>query len=439
MTPQGRARHDALRCHAAALRAVDAAMLTGRALDATADGIVLRRPGGRVLARHDGPVRLIAAGKAAPAMMATALDRLGPRVRGALVVAPRGLAVARHARLAVAPASHPVPAADSVRAAQAALSLAAATGRDEVLIVLLSGGTSSLLTLPSAGVTLRDKQAVTALLLGAGAGVADLNTVRRHCSRLKGGGLLRAAAAARAVWTIVLSDVLGDDLATVGSGPTVPDPTSFADALAVLESLGVLDRTPAAVVRHLRAGRRAERFRSRGGRPRTPTRHVVVGNNATAVRAAAGAARRLGYGTSVLPPITGDATEAGRALAARLLAMPRGRARALVVGGEPTVRVVAGGRGGRAQQLALAAALVLDGTPGVLLAAGTDGIDGPTDAAGALVDGALAGRARRRGVDLLAALAATNSHPVLDAFGALVRTGPTGTNVADVVVALRAC
>jgi glycerate-2-kinase len=163
----------------------------------------------------------------------------------------------------------------------------------------------------------------------------------------------------------------------------------------------------------------------------------VVGNNATAVEAARRAAVALGYATTRLPVIRGEAARAGRALASRIGAV-RGGPRALVAGGEPTVRVVGAGRGGRAQHLALAAALALDGMPAVVLAAGTDGIDGPTDAAGALVDGTLVRRARRRGIDLARALAATDSHSALDALGALVRTGPTGTNVADLVVALRA-
>jgi glycerate-2-kinase len=241
------------------------------------------------------------------------------------------------------------------------------------------------------------------------------------------------------VVALVLSDVLGDDLATIGSGPTVADPSTFADALAVLDRHGVRAAAPAALVRHLEAGTRGQAAETLA--PGDPllarvTTEVIAGNE-TVVAAAARAATALGYATTVLAPLAGDAAAAGRLVAARLAALPRDRPQALVAGAEPTVRVVPGGAGGRAQHLALAAALALAGEPAVLLAAGTDGVDGPTDAAGALVDGSLAERARRAGLDPAAALAATDSHPLLDALGALVRTGPTGTNVADVVVALR--
>jgi hydroxypyruvate reductase len=296
-----------------------------------------------------------------------------------------------------------------------------------------------LLAAPVAPLTLADKQAVTRLLLQAGADIAALNAVRKHCSRLKGGGLLRTAARAAGVWTFVLSDVLGDDLATIGSGPTVADPTTFADALAVLDRFGLRPAIPAAVRGHLEAGARGEVAETvKPGDPALArSRTVVVGNNGTAVEAARRAAQALGYATVVLPPLVGDAAEGGRTIAARLQAHPGGQALAFIAGAEPTVQVVPGGRGGRAQHLALAAALALDDTPSVVLAAGTDGIDGPTDAAGALIDGTLAARARARGLDLETALAGTNSYPVLAALGALLRTGPTGTNVSDLVVALR--
>src|SRR5579885_2389146 len=312
-------------------------------------------------------------------------------------------------------------------------------GPDVLVLAVLSGGASALLEVPVPGVALEELRALTAALLAAGADIAALNTVRRHCSLVKGGGLARAARRAAGLWALVLSDVVGDDPAVIASGPTVADPTTFAEALAVLERLPARS-VPAAIRAHLErgaAGRAAETVKP-GDPVLARTATVIVGGNRHAVEAAAAEARARGYATRVLArPFTGDAAEAGRHLAATILALPPSGGAALVGGGETTVRVVAGGRGGRCQHLALAAAVVLAGSDAVLLAAGTDGVDGPTDAAGACVDGGTVARACARGYDAAAALAATDSFPLLEATGDLVRSGPTGTNVADVVVALR--
>jgi len=424
-------RRDALRCHAAALAAIEPGALTAAALGPPALRAMLAEPGHRV--------HLLAAGKAAGAMARAALERLGALVRFGLVVVPADGTVDAPPAVRVMTAGHPLPTEDSARAGDAALELAAATGPEACLVVLLSGGASALLAAPAASLMLADKQAVTQRLLESGADVTALNAVRKHCSRLKGGGLLRAARRAAGVWTFVLSDVLDDDLATIASGPTVADPTTFEDALAVLDRFALRARVPPAVVRHLEAGGRGEAPETvKPGDPLlSRSRTIVVGNNKTAVEAARRAAEALGYTAAVLPPLTGDAAEAGRAIVARLRALPGGGAAAVVAGAEPTVRVMRGGRGGRAQHLALAAALALGDLRAVVLAAGTDGVDGPTDAAGALVDAGLVARATAAGVDLRAALDRTDSHPALDALGALVRTGPTGTNVSDLVVALR--
>jgi glycerate 2-kinase len=425
-------RRDALSCHGAALAAVEPGRLVVAALGNSAVRATLVEGG--------QPVHLLAAGKAATAMARAALGRLGALVRRSLVVVPADGAADALPAVRVVTAGHPVPTADSVRAADAALELAAASGPDGSLVVLLSGGASALLAAPAAPLTLADKQAVTRRLLEGGADVTALNVVRKHCSRLKGGGLLRAARRAAAVWTFVLSDVLNDDLATIGSGPTVADPSTFEDALAVLDRLALGADVPPAVVRHLEAGRRGEFPETvKPGDPLLArSRSIVVGDNATALEAARRAAEALGYATTVLPPLTGDAAAEGRAIVERLRALPGSGAVALVAGAEPTVQVVPGGRGCRAQHLGLAAALALGDLRAVVLAAGTDGADGPTDAAGAVVDGGLVARGVAAGVDLRGALERTDSHPALDALGALVRTGPTGTNVSDLVVALRA-
>jgi glycerate-2-kinase len=432
-------RTDAIACHAAALAAVAPEHLVAARLGTDADGIVLRAPSGAIEARHAGPVLLVGAGKAALAMARAALAVVGEISGSSLVIVPHGTPTDAPPNLDVCTASHPVP--DGAGAGATARLLAAVTGAgpDTLVIMLLSGGASALLVAPAPGLTITDKQAVTRSLLAAGADITALNTVRKHCSRVKGGALARAAARAAGLWTLVLSDVVGDDLATIASGPTVADPSTYADAAAVLDRY--LKPDDASVVRrHLARG-------CSGAVPETVkpgdpalerVRTVIVGGNRDAVRAAAAAAAARGYATTLhAEPLVGDAAVAGRLVASRLLAARRDRPVAIVAGGETTVRVSPDGRGGRAQHLALAASISLAGTPAVVLAAGTDGVDGPTDAAGACVDGGTVARARGCGLDAAWALATTDAYPLLDATGDLLRTGPTGTNVADVVVALR--
>jgi glycerate 2-kinase len=265
-----------------------------------------------------------------------------------------------------------------------------------------------------------------------------LNAVRKHLSLLKGGQLAREAAPAR-VLTLLLSDVIGDPLDVIASGPTAPDPTTFADALDVLRSRGVLDRVASSIVDRLRAG-------ARGGIAETPkagdslftnVTHVVVGNNRLVVDAAARAAERLGYSPRITTAaLEGEARDVARALVAQARSLPpRG---CLVAGGETTVTVREGGRGGRCQEFALAAALALQPDDGLtLLAAGTDGNDGPTDAAGAVVDAATLERGRAAGHDPDRALADNDSHTFLSAAGDVIVTGPTNTNLLDLYIAVR--
>ena len=440
MTSRDALRADAHACLAAGLAAVEPGRLVARALARECEALVLRTPDGREVARHRGPVRLVGAGKAAAGMSRAAAAIVGDALDAGVVVVPEAVAAPRHVRALVA--SHPVPDASSVAATEEVLALARGAGADTLVLVLLSGGASALLCAPADGLTLADKQTVTRALLDAGADIAAFNTVRKHCSRVKGGGLARAAAGAAGCWTLVLSDVVGDDLATIASGPTVGDPTTFADARAALARYGVVP--PPAVAERLRRG-------AAGAIPETPkpgdplfarihTR--LIGGNADALGALADEARRRGYAVVVRPdPLLGDAAAAGAELAAAMLAIEGaigGGRVALVAGGETLVSAKAGGLGGRSQHLALAAAPALAGHDAVLLAAGTDGIDGPTHAAGGCVDGETIARARAAGVDVAAALSATDSHRALAATGDLVVTGPTGTNVADVVVALRA-
>ncbi len=431
-------RADAHACFAAALAAVEPASAVGRALGREGDTLLLL-DAGVVVARHRGPVRVVGAGKAVRGMARAAESIVGAALASGLVIAPHGGAGEMLGAIALREGAHPVPDGASVSSTEALLELVGAADRDTLVIVLLSGGASALLAAPSDGLGLGDLQTVTRELLAAGCEIGALNAVRKHCSRATGGRLAAAAAGAAACWTLVLSDVVGDDLATIASGPTVADPTTYADAIAVLARHGVT--APPAVEAHLRRG-------AAGAIPETPkpgdpvfarARTRLVGRNRDAVDAAAATARTRGYAVTVVDlSLAGDAAPAGALVARTLRGLPGPGPVALVAGGETTVRARPGGVGGRCQHLAVAAALALDEMPAVVLAAGTDGIDGPTDAAGGCVDGATIRRAHAAGIDPHAALATTDSHRLLAATGDLVVTGPTGTNVADVVVALRA-
>jgi len=311
-------------------------------------------------------------------------------------------------------------------------------------VCLLSGGGSALLPLPRDGLSLGDMAETTAILLRSGATIIEMNTVRRHLSAIAGGQLARAAAPAW-VATLAISDVVGSPPDAIASGPTVPDPSTYADALAVLDRYGVTARVPAAARHVLEQGRD-------GVIPETPkpgeaadgeAAVTIVADNLTAARAAADAARAAGFHTQLLTTyLEGEARQAGLVLAgiARQIAAtgdPVPRPACVVCGGETTVTVTGDGRGGRNQELPLAAAASLDGLPAVLLVGfATDGRDGPTDAAGAAVDGSTFARARRAGFDPVRSLRNNDAYPLLDAIGDLIRTGPTGTNVADLALIL---
>jgi glycerate-2-kinase len=387
------------------------------------------------------PVLVVGAGKGA-ARIAAALER-ETAVGGGLVIVPPGYGCALR-RVRVRLARHPVPDRRGLAATRALLRLLRRHPRDPVCVVL-TGGASSLLVAPAPGLTLGDLTRTGALLLRSGARIAEMNAVRAHLSAVTGGRLGVRLRGRRAV-TLVLSDVPGDDLAVIGSGPTLPDPTTFADAVRVVRAYDIESRLPPRVRRHLRrglAGRVAEtpKPRARGGIPT-----VLLGGNATACAAVVRAARARGHGTRsrLRRPLIGEPAAAARRLAAAIRALHRrvrrGTTAVLAAGGETTPRLAPGGhfgRGGRSQELALEVARLLAGEPGwALLCAGTDGIDGPTDAAGAFVDGTTVARATRAGWPLADTLARHDVYPLLEAIGALHRPGPTGTNVADIALAL---
>jgi glycerate-2-kinase len=383
---------------------------------------------------RDRPLVLIAAGKAAWPM-ALAFSDTGVRADTGLIAGPRATDDPIPAGLAWIDGAHPVPNAASIEAGARALALV--SRGDTRLVLLLSGGASSMLALPAPGVSLADKVATSDALMRAGADIAQLNTVRKHLSAIKGG---RLGAAARASITLAISDVHGpveDDPSVIGSGPTVADPTAYADAHAIVARRFPGARVPKAVIEHLEAGvRGALEETPKPGRPRLArSEYHVLANRHSAMRGAAEAARACGLRVHLIAEATsGEARVAGRQFAERALAVGSG-ARSVIASGETTVRVAGRGRGGRNQEFALGAAEVLRDSPGVVLAsAGTDGIDGPTDAAGAIVDSTTIDRARAAGLSIAETLAANDTYPFFATLGDLIRWGPTGTNVGDLHV-----
>jgi hydroxypyruvate reductase len=390
-----------------------------------------------------GRVLVVGAGKASGAMAGAAEEALGGRIADGLVAVKDGyLAPTRRVRLVEA--GHPVPDARGAAAARAVLALADSAGPDDLLLVLISGGGSALLPAPAPPITLEEKQALTWLMLRAGATINQLNAVRKHCSRLKGGQLARAAWPAR-VLALLLSDVIDDPLDVIASGPTAPDPSTFGEAVAILARFGLGGAVPASVATRLDQGLRGEL-------PETPkpgdpifTRvdNRVIGNSRLVVDAAVDKARELGLTPHVLSrAIEGEARELG----ARLMTLARdvrdghgvvASPACLIAAGETTVTVRGTGKGGRCQELALASAIAMEDIGEIaVLAAGTDGTDGPTDAAGALVDGATVARMRAAGHDPGERLAANDSHTALGAAGDLIVTGPTNTNLLDLYLAV---
>ena len=431
-TPIDAMRFDALAAFRAAVAAVQPSRLIPAAVTVDGSRISIRS---EALPEVGGRKVVAALGKAGPALADAWLDLLPGWADELLVLAPHGVPVSdRVAQTGeVLRGAHPTPDEQGEASCRRLLERAADLGENDLLVVLLSGGASALLAAPRPGLSLEDIRTTTTLLLKAGATIHRLNAVRRQLLAAGGGGLGRAAAPARVV-TLVLSDVLGDPLPDIASGPTVPSPTTAADACRVLAGLGLLDTVPAAVVDFLR--HTADLPAAAGWVERS--RVHVLANNRTAVDAAAADLAGRGYQTTVeAASLEGEARAQGERLARLAEAAGSPRPAALVAGGETTVTVRGSGRGGRNHELALAAALELSGRPPVvILAAGTDGIDGSTDAAGALVDANTPMRARLAGVDLAASLANNDSGPALAAAGDAIRTGPTGTNVCDLVLVL---
>jgi hydroxypyruvate reductase len=431
-------RQDAERIWQAALAAAAVRPLIASTLSRTGDQLCVGPH--RFDLRHDvRRVLVLGCGKASAAMAAVVEDILGDVIADGFVVVKDGYAVPTR-RVRIAEAGHPVPDARGQKAAVTLLDHARAATADDLVLVLISGGGSALTPAPPPPIMLSEKQHVTRLLLETGATINELNSVRKHISLFKGGQLARAAAPATVI-SLILSDVVGDPLDVIASGPTAPDPTSYADALAVLDRRGVTARIPASVRTRLQAGMRgdiAETPKPDDAVFRRVT-NLVVGNNEVVVAAAAGAAAELGYQPAVLTrELQGEARDVARELVAhaRTLQPPA----CLIAGGETTVTVRGRGRGGRCQEFALAAALELRPDESlVVLAAGTDGTDGPTDAAGGLADAGTVARGAASGRDARRALEDNDAYPFLAATGDLVITGPTNTNLLDLYICLIGC
>ena len=386
-------------------------------------------------------VFVIGAGKAGAPMTQAVEQVLGDRITAGLVVVKTDHGGPTN-QVRIAEASHPMPDAAGVAAGQQILTLAHEAGPDDLVIALLSGGGSALLVAPAEGLTLADKQGMTNALLACGATINEINCLRKHCSAVKGGQLARAVSPATLI-TLALSDVIGSPLDVIASGPTVSDASTWADAWAVVEKYDLASTLPLAIVARLRAGLAgALADTPKSGDPAfAQTQNVIVADNRVAADAALVKAHELGYHTLLLTTyVEGEAAQVAKVAVAlakevRASGLPIAAPACLVLGGETTVTLGANpGRGGRNQELALAAALALRNTPGVTIASlATDGSDGPTDSAGGMADSQTVARGEVVGLGAMDYLRRHDAYPFLQATNDLLLTGPTQTNVNDLI------
>jgi hydroxypyruvate reductase len=434
-----RQREDMMAVLAAALKAVDPAQAVRNCV---------RREGARLMVEDKAydlnafkRILVVGAGKASGPMAQALEEILGERLAGGVVNVKEGYAVPTQ-KIALIEAAHPVPDENGLRGTARILELAADAGADDLVFCLISGGGSALMELPAGDITLDDLQQLTDQLLRSGATINEVNTIRKHISQVKGGGLARAAAPATLI-ALILSDVVGNPLDFIASGPTVPDTTTFQDAWSLLGKFGLQDSIPPRVRAQLEGGLEQSI-------PETPkegdpifarTASVLVGSNEIAARAALDAANELGYNALLVTTwVEGEAREVAKVMAGVAKGLIRHHSpfpppACIIFGGETTVTVRGEGKGGRSQEMALAASLALDGWEDVaVMAVGTDGTDGPTDAAGGIADGAVIARAQALDLDPLDFLDRNDSYHFLQQTGALLVTGPTNTNVNDLIV-----
>ena len=431
-----RARKDALAIFQAGVKAVDPAhaikkhlMLEGNRL--TAGETIYD------LAAFDR-ISVIGAGKASAAMARAMEEILDKRLNSGLVITKYNHALPLD-KVQVIEAGHPVPDLAGFRGAQKIIQFLEQRNEKDLVFFLISGGGSALLPYPHEGLTLEDKRDVTKILLAVGANIQEINTLRKHLSQVKGGRLAKIAHPATLI-SLILSDVIGDDLDSIASGPTVPDRSTFRDCVDIVEKYQITDRLPSVIMDIFNKGIRGEiEDTPEAGDPAFErTQNLIIGSNIKAVEEAAKKATELGYNTLILSTFiegeTRDVAGVHAAIAKEILSSgnPIERPACVISGGETTVTIRGGGKGGRNQEFSLAAAIDIDGLENVvLLSAGTDGTDGPTDAAGAISDGATVVRARKLGMDPNHYLRENDSYHFFKALGDLILTGPTFTNVMD--------
>lgn len=434
-------RQQAIEIFQAGLKAVDPMAAIHRHVQRIDDELTIADR--RLDLKSYGNIFVVGAGKAVAPMAKALEDLLGDRIADGVIVVKEGHGLPLK-RVKICEGGHPVPDEGGVHGTEEILSLVKDAGERDLVICLISGGGSALLVAPPGGISLADKQAATKLLLACGATIHELNTIRKHLSRSKGGRLAQAAHPATVI-SLILSDVVGDDLDVIGSGPTVPDSSTFQEAEEILKRYGVWDNLAPSIRDHIQKGVNAKS-------PETPKpgdaafqrcSQVLVGTNLQAMTAAGQAAERLGYHPLILSTkVEGEAREVAKvhaAIAKEVVssANPVAPPACVLFGGETTVTLQGNGKGGRNQEYALAAALALDGLEHmVMLSGGTDGTDGPTDAAGAIADGNTIQRAQAKGLNPGEFLKRNDSYHFFKKLDDLVITGPTRTNVMDMYLFL---
>ncbi len=388
-------------------------------------------------------ILVVGAGKAAASMAAAVEQLLGDRISNGLVIVKYDH-IELLEKIQIVEAAHPVPDENGVAGSKKLLNLVSSANEKTLIICLISGGGSALMALPAKDLNLADKQETTQVLIGCGATIHEINTIRKHLSLIKGGQLAKAAYPATMA-CLILSDVVGDDLDIIASGPGVADPGTFGRCLEIIDQYQIYDRLPVAVVNHLEKG--SEGLIHETPKPGDPifknTFHLIVGGNLDALLNARGMARKLGYNTLVLSSMvegeTIDVAGVHTAIAKEILMSghPIQKPACILSGGETTVTLKGNGKGGRNQEFALACSLGIDGLDHVvILSGGTDGTDGPTDAAGAIVDGFTVKRAKKMGLSPSGHLKENNAYPFFEHLSDLLKTGATNTNVMDVRIML---
>jgi len=435
-------RKEALDIFQASLKAVDPITAVKRFLVRKDDAIIVQGKSFK-LNSFDG-VYLIGFGKAAASMARGVEEVLGDDLRAGIINVKYDHRDKVSAKIKINEAGHPVPDEAGILGAREIIEFLKQRGERDLVICVISGGGSAIFPLPCEGITLAEKQEITRLLLACGADIKEINAIRKHISQVKGGQLSRIAQPATLI-TLILSDVIGDPLDSISSGPTSPDQTTFDDCNAILEKYLLLGKIPPAVERHLKSGiqKKIPDTPKHGDPAFTKTHNVIVGSNWEAVLAAKGFAERLGYTTMILSTfIEGETKDVARVHAAiakeiRKTGHPIAAPACIISVGETTVTIRGKGLGGRNQEFVLAAAMDLRSMENiVILSAGTDGTDGPTDAAGAIADGETMARASQIGMKALAYLQNNDSYHFFERLDDLIKTGPTKTNVMDIRIML---